>query len=82
MFKAISVIAWSKQRYFFEKGEGIVRGADLEIHSDELISNWNHAKTKILLGGSFVSKYQADTDPLLKLPENVGAIAGRAGLGV
>jgi hypothetical protein len=32
----------------------------------------------LVLGGSFVSKYQEDRDPLLVLPENVGAFAFRA----
>lgn len=34
-------------------------------------------KTQVILGGSFVSKYQADQDPLLVLPENVGCSAAR-----
>ncbi len=34
-------------------------------------------KTQIIIGGSFVSKYQADQDPTLVLPENVGCAAGR-----
>ena len=34
-------------------------------------------KTQVIVGGSFVSKYQADQDPILVLPENVGCAAGR-----
>lgn len=34
-------------------------------------------KTQVILGGSFVSKYQPDQDPTLVLPENVGCAAGR-----
>ena len=34
-------------------------------------------KTQVIVGGSFVSKYQADQDPTLVLPENVGCGAGR-----
>jgi len=34
-------------------------------------------KTQVILGGSFVSKYQVDQDPLLVLPENVGCSAAR-----
>jgi hypothetical protein len=34
-------------------------------------------KTQVIVGGSFVSKYQADQDPSLVLPENVGCSAGR-----
>jgi hypothetical protein len=35
------------------------------------------SKTKVIIGGSFVSKYQVDQDPTLVLPENVGTSAGR-----
>ena len=34
-------------------------------------------KTQVIVGGSFVSKYQADQNPTLVLPENVGCAAGR-----
>jgi len=34
-------------------------------------------KTQVILGGSFVSKYQQDQDPTLVLPENVGCSAMR-----
>jgi hypothetical protein len=34
-------------------------------------------KTQVILGGSFVSKYQQDQDPNLILPENVGCSAAR-----
>ena len=34
-------------------------------------------KSQFILGGSFVSKYQKDEDPIYNLPENVGAFAGR-----
>jgi hypothetical protein len=34
-------------------------------------------KTQVIIGGSFVSKYQADQDPSLVLPENVGCSAAR-----
>ena len=37
----------------------------------------NEAKTQIIIGGSFVSKYQQDKDPVYNLPENVGAWASR-----
>ena len=59
------------------KDPGIVRGIDGEINANELLTFMNESKTQIILGGSFVSKYQADNDPVYKLPENVGAWAGR-----
>ncbi len=68
----------AKQRSFFDYGPGIVRGADGEVNLNEAFSKkLSGRKTNILVGGSFISKYQADEDPLLKLPENVAAYAGR-----
>ncbi|HIA35245.1 MAG TPA: hypothetical protein EYN89_00560 [Flavobacteriales bacterium] len=66
-----------KQRSFMDYGPGIVRGADVEVVVNELFDSLNNASTMLILGGSFVSKYQADLDPLYKLPENVGTGAGR-----
>ncbi len=66
-----------KQRLFFAQGPGIVRGADGEINVNELVSAFADKKLKVILGGSFVSKYQKDEDPVYKLPENVGAWAAR-----
>lgn len=68
------------QRFFFEKSPGIVRGADGEFFLNEMIKNWAEKKTKITIGGSVVSKYQKDMDPIYKLPENVAAFAGRINL--
>ncbi len=67
-----------KQRYFFTVGQGIVRGADGEINLNELFDSiLGKKKTRIILGGSFVSKYQSDKDPTLVLPENVATYGGR-----
>jgi len=68
------------QRFFFDKGSGIVRGADGEFFLNDMIKRWNGKKTKITIGGSIVSKYQQDMDPIYKLPENVAAYAGRLNL--
>ncbi|NSW44839.1 MAG: hypothetical protein HPY79_03300 [Bacteroidales bacterium] len=62
-----------KQRNFFELGSGIVRGADADLALNDVFSFLQNSSTIINLGGSFVSKYQPDKDPLYKLPENVGA---------
>ncbi len=60
------------------KGPGTVRGIDAEISLSEFFdSTWTSANN-LIVGGSFVSKYQEDRDPLLVLPENVGAYALRA----
>ena len=61
-----------QQRFFFQE-TGRVRGTDAEIQLNELIGGkWDEKKTKVMIGGSFVSKYQADQNPNLVLPLNVG----------
>lgn len=65
------------QRYYWEKGPGIVRGADAEVQLNDAIPAMTDNKTRITLGGSVVSKYQKDEDPLYNLPENVASFAGR-----
>ena len=67
-----------RQRLFWTTGDGIVRGVDAEVSLNEAFSL--KTKTQIIAGGSFVSKFQADKDPVLKLPENVGSGAGRLSL--
>ena len=67
-----------KQRSFFTLGPGIVRGVDGEININELLDSAGaRAKTKFIVGGSFVSKYQEDQNPDYNLPENVGSYGGR-----
>lgn len=66
-----------KQRLYFTQGAGIVRGADGEFQLNEILNINPDKKWRIILGGSFVSKYQTDQDPTLVLPENVSASAGR-----
>jgi len=67
-----------KQRTYFSLSPGVVRGLDGEINVMELFDTvLGNYKTKVILGGSFVSKYQVDQDPTLVLPENVGTSAGR-----
>ncbi len=67
-----------KQRSFFSLGPGIVRGFDGELNLNELLdSAWADVKTRIIVGGSFVSKFQSDENPNLILPQNVGSYGGR-----
>ncbi|MGL4597353.1 MAG: DUF6029 family protein [Bacteroidia bacterium] len=69
---------WGHQRTFFTYSAGIVRGFDGEVNLNELFAGkMDSCKTQFIIGGSFVSKYQQDQDPLLVLPLNVGASAGR-----
>jgi hypothetical protein len=65
------------QRYYWTQGAGLVRGFDGELNINELDSALNNAKTKIIVGGSFVSTYQAANNATYNFPENVGASAGR-----
>lgn len=74
---------YGTQRYFWDKGPGIVRGGDVEINMNELVKSLENSKLKFQIGGSFVSKYQADEEiynnnqEKLILPLNVAAGAGR-----
>lgn len=71
-----------RQRFGFEneptKGDGILRGFDAEISINELLDSARaDAKWNYTLGGSFVSRYQADNDPIYNYPENVGIYGAR-----
>ena len=64
-----------RERKFFEYSNGIVRGADGEININDILKLTT--KTKALLGGSVVSRFQNATNPNFNIPENVSAFAGR-----
>jgi len=74
------------QRFFWSKytknSRGIVKGFDAELDFNQVFTGMNNSKVKLILGGSFVSKYQADQDPIYKLPRNVSNAAGRVTLGM
>ena len=78
------------QRYYWEPFEndnrGIVRGFDGEMVFNDVIKSMEECKTRFILGGSFVSKYEkmqlktlvSDTTIYkYQLPENVASAAGR-----
>lgn len=65
------------QRVYWDKGEGIVRGLDGDFSINEFMPSLAESNHRFGLGGSFVSKYQKDDNPLYVLPENVGSGAGR-----
>jgi hypothetical protein len=70
-----------KQRFYFSTGEGIVRGFDAEFNVNEIFDSLLiDSKAQLILGGSAVSKFEADNNPNLRLPENVAAFSGRANL--
>jgi hypothetical protein len=68
----------AQQRFYFDKGPGIVRGFDGEVALSETFKSLADAKTRVTLGGSVVSRYQKDEDPIYNYPENVLAFSGRA----
>ncbi|MEA3504236.1 MAG: DUF6029 family protein [Bacteroidota bacterium] len=73
---------YGTQRYYwneYEKGNrGIVRGVDAEIYVNDVVKGLSDSKTRIILGGSFVSKFEKDNPfATYKLPENVASYAAR-----
>jgi len=66
-----------KQRSFMTYGTGVVRGFDGEMQVNETFAKLSDKKLKVMIGGSFVSRFQSADNPSLVLPENVGASAGR-----
>lgn len=66
-----------RQRVFWGLSDGVIKGFDGEINFMELFDTLNTVKTKVILGGSFVSKFQDDKNPSLVLPKNVGCYGGR-----
>ena len=77
---------YGKQRlYWTEYGDvvkrGIVRGIDGEWDLNQSIEAMSSSKFRASVGGSFVSKYQKNTNTTYTIPENVGAFDGRINLG-
>jgi hypothetical protein len=72
-----------KQRFFWDKGPGLVRGFDASLYLNEILPSLGNSKTRFELGGSFVSKYQdpeeimAGPGFIYDLPGNVGAASAR-----
>lgn len=66
-----------RQRLYFDKTDGIVRGIDAEVSLNQAIEVLAEKKTQILIGASYVSKFQKDLDPIYILPENVASWASR-----
>ena len=69
-----------RNRVFWSKGDGIVRGGDLNISLNDLFEPYMPEDYRFTLGASVVSKYQADNDIFLKMPENVMAYSTRLGV--
>lgn len=77
---------YGTQRLFWDKYEkndrGIVRGVDADLNFNDAFTGMANSKIRFILGGSMVSKYQIDDNPIYNLPENVASFAGRANLGI
>lgn len=77
-FKGLRLVGLvGKQRSFWGLGDGLIRGFDGELHVNQFFKKFADAKTQVILGGSFVSRYQQDLDPIYILPANVGSYSGR-----
>ena len=77
---------YGKQRYYWSsyastESRGIVRGIDGEWDLNQSFNAMESSKFRASVGGSFVSKYQKNTNPTYNIPENVGAFDGRVNLG-
>jgi len=64
-----------KSRTHFTYADGIFRGVDGEINVNDIFGF--QSKTKAILGGSFVSRYQQRSNIMFKIPQNVSAYASR-----
>ena len=51
-----------------------------EISLNESFESLSDIKTQIMIGGSFVNKFQKDLDPIYILPENVASWGSRFGI--
>ena len=64
-----------EERPFLGQENGLIKALNADISlNDIILKNW---KSYINIGASFVTKKEADEDPLYILPENVGAFNGR-----
>lgn len=77
---------WGKQRLDFDNqiihADGIIRGFDTEIWMNELVKKWADAKTRVMVGGNFISRYQAGGNRFVDtlvfvIPDNVAMYSGR-----
>jgi hypothetical protein len=73
---------YGTQRLSFQQGQivhgaGLVRGTDAEWHLNEGLAILKDKKLDVVLGASFVSKFQEDDNPEWILPQNVASYGGR-----
>lgn len=85
-YKGILIKAlWGKQRFDFDSRlintDGQVRGIDGTVEFQEIFEKLKDNDLKLGIGASFVSKFQADKNAQLNLPQNVGSYGGRLNFG-
>lgn len=74
---------YGRHRYFWDVSPGIIRGADAELHLNDVFGNLAEQTTRVTVGAGIVSRYQKDEfilhSPGLRfvLPLNVAAASGR-----
>lgn len=73
------VLLIGKQRNFWSKGEGMIRGGSIHFLLNSLF-DFLPEETLIDLGGSLISKFEPDVSTTYKLPENVLAYALNLGI--
>lgn len=82
MFKGI----FGVQRFFWykwpEDPRGIIKGIDGELDFNRVFQSMENSKLRLMIGLSAVSKYQIDSDPYIKYPENVSNVGGRINVGI
>lgn len=88
-FNGVTIKALAgKQRFYWNYGEGLVRGIDGEVNLNSVIKSMADSKLRATFGAGFVSKYEDDQtisypeNPAYKLnlPLNIGAGAVRMDL--
>jgi len=65
-----------KQRFFWSQSKSIIRGLDANVELSSIFPHLFNSVT-FVIGGSVVSRYQADLDSKYRLPENVLAFSSR-----
>lgn len=63
-----------KQRFYWEKGAGLVRGIDGEVSLNDVIKAMAESKTRITLGAGFVSKYEDNNVTIISRVDDVEGV--------
>lgn len=69
-----------RMREFWNTSESLIRAGDINVDMNSVFPDLISKDIRLNIGASVVSKYQAEKDPTLVLPENVAAGAVRFNL--